>query len=518
MSRTRACLLALPAALSLATATPLAAAPVVGREAAVGAIMAEAARDPNELRLFLHRLPKGGDLHNHLSGALYAEDMIAWAGEKGLCLAPDGAGFVAPPCAPGAAVADVAKDRPALYGALVDSLSTRGWQAGVGAGASSGHDQFFATFERFAPALIGRDADAMIAARRQAVGDGVLYLELDHNPPALLETALGAPAVALDVADLGDFYSREAPGLVARVPAMRAQIDAEEATARQGMACGTAKAEPGCAIAVHYLAWALRDVPPAAVFRALILAFALAEQDPRFVGVNIVQPEDWPVARADYDLHMAMFRFLAQRHPGVAMSMHAGELAFGQVPPADLRDHITKAVAAGARRIGHGVDIAYEDQGRETLARMAREGVAVEINLTSNAVILGVKGAEHPLALYRRHGVPVVLATDDEGVLRTDLTREYQRAVQEHGLGYADLKAVSRASLEYSFVPGASLWREHHAGQWAKACADGVVTTPACRSFLAGSEKARLQLDLEQRFARFEEDALATAASSKKNT
>jgi adenosine deaminase len=123
-------LLALPAALSLATATPLAAAPVVGREAAVGAIMAEAARDPNELRLFLHRLPKGGDLHNHLSGALYAEDMIAWAGEKGLCLAPDGAGFVAPPCAPGAAVADVAKDRPALYGALVDSLSTRGWQAG----------------------------------------------------------------------------------------------------------------------------------------------------------------------------------------------------------------------------------------------------------------------------------------------------------------------------------------------------------------------------------------------------
>ncbi|MFD2782002.1 hypothetical protein ACFS32_13820 [Novosphingobium pokkalii] len=111
-----------------------------------------------------------------------------------------------------------------------------------------------------------------------------------------------------------------------------------------------------------------------------------------------------------------------------------------------------------------------------------------------------------------------MLATDDEGVLRTDLTREYQRAVQEHGLGYADLKAVSRASLEYSFAPGASLWRDHHADQWAKPCAGGVVTTPACRSFLAGSEKARLQLDLEQRFARFEEDALAATASSKKNT
>ena len=524
MSQARAHVIALLAGVALGlagtsagAASPL-ATPMAGREAAVSTIMAQAARDPNELRLFLRRLPKGGDLHNHLSGALYAEDMIAWAGQKGLCLAPNGAGFVAPPCAPGAALADVAKQRPEVYGALVDSLSTRGWQAGVGAAETTGHDQFFATFERFAPALVGRDADAMIAARRQAAGDGLLYLELDHDPPALLETALSAPDVALDAAGLGDFYAREAPGLLARLPMMRAQIDAEELAARQGMACGTPHAEPGCAIAVHYLAWALRDVPPATVFRALILAFALAEQDPRFVGVNIVQPEDWPVARADYDLHMAMFRFLAQRHPGVAMSMHAGELAFGQVPPADLRDHIAKAVAAGARRIGHGVDIAYEDQGRETLARMAHDGVAVEINLTSNAVILGVKGAEHPLALYRRHGVPVVLATDDEGVLRTDLTREYQRAVQEHGLGYADLKAVSRASLEYSFAPGGSLWRDHRPGQWAGPCAGGTVTTAACRAFLRGSEKARLQLDLEQRFARFEDEALASSADSKKNT
>jgi hypothetical protein len=77
---------------------------------------------------------------------------------------------------------------------------------------------------------------------------------------------------------------------------------------------------------------------------------------------------------------------------------------------------------------------------------MAREGVAVEINLTSNAVILGVKGAEHPFALYRRHGVPVVLATDDEGVLRTDLTHEYQRAVQRAWPRLCRSQGVSRAS------------------------------------------------------------------------
>ncbi|WP_231627577.1 adenosine deaminase [Novosphingobium sp. AAP1] len=510
-------------ALALGSAAPVAARSLGGdatRSAQVAAIMAKAARDPGELRLFLHPMPKGGDLHNHLSGALYAEDMIAWAGAKGLCLSADGSGFAAPPCAPDADIATLTRTEPARYARLVDSLSTRGWQNGVGAPTISGHDQFFATFDRFTPALLGQEAEAMIAARRQAAGERLLYLELDHNPPGLLETALAAPLPPLDSAGLAAFHAAEAPRLLAQLPALRAQIDAEEAAARTGMHCATPQAEPGCGVAVHYLAWALRDVAPAAVFRALILAFALAEADPRFVGVNIVQPEDWPVARADYDLHMAMFRFLAQRHPGVAISMHAGELAFGQVPPADMRDHIAKAVAAGARRIGHGVDIAFEDQGRETLAQMARQGVAVEINLTSNAVILGVKGPAHPLSLYRRHGVPVVLATDDQGVLRTDITNEFQRGVQEQGLTYGDLKAMARASLEYSFVPGASLWRDRHVGQWAAPCSGTGQATSAspCRALLAASEKARLQMALEQRLEAFEDDAIKAAAMNNKKS
>lgn len=346
------------------------------REAAVAAIMARAARDPGELRLFLHAMPKGGDLHDHLSGALFAEDMIDWAGRKGLCVKADTTGFTQPPCAPGTQAASLGQTAPERYGHLVDSLSTRGWQAGVDAGAVDGHDQFFATFARFDPAVEGSEAAAMVALRRQAAREGVLYLELIHNPPALLQAGLqaglSAPAEPLDANGLDAFFAREAPHLAAMVPAMRQQIDAEEAQARTTQACGTAQAEPGCAVAVHYQAFVLRSVAPAAVFRSMILAFALADKDPRFVGVNIVAPEDWPVARADYDLHMAMFRFLEKRHPGVAVSMHAGELAFGSVPPADLADHIGKAVASGARRIGHGVDIAFEDQGRATMARMAR--------------------------------------------------------------------------------------------------------------------------------------------------
>ena len=83
---------------------------------------------------------------------------------------------------------------------------------------------------------------------------------------------------------------------------------------------------------------------------------------------------------------------------------------------------------AGAERIGHGVDVMYEDDARELLKEMADKHVMVEINLSSNEGILGVEGDEHPFPVYRSAHVPVALSTDDEGVSRIDLTHEYVRA------------------------------------------------------------------------------------------
>ncbi len=77
----------------------------------------------------------------------------------------------------------------------------------------------------------------------------------------------------------------------------------------------------------------------------------------------------------------------------------------------------------------------------------------VEINLTSNDVILGVKGSDHPMALYREYGVPMALSTDDEGVSRIDLTHEYMRAVTDQGLSYFDLKKMSLNGLRHAFLP-----------------------------------------------------------------
>ncbi len=98
------------------------------------------------------------------------------------------------------------------------------------------------------------------------------------------------------------------------------------------------------------------------------------------------------------------------------------------------------------------------------------EKIMVEICLTSNDLILGVKGNAHPLPIYLRYAVPVALATDDEGVSRSDMTHEYFRAIQTYDfLGYKELKRMARMSLEHSFLAGSSLWASE--SRMVAACA-----------------------------------------------
>lgn len=475
-------------------------------EARTAAYLDRIADSPPRLRLFLQGMPKGGDLHNHAGGAIYAEDMLRWAAADGLCLSTDPVGVAPPPCdAPGrVAAADLVRDYP-RYAAFVDGFSTRGQEAGTGDPRVSGYDRFFSTFAAFWPIAARHGGEVIALTRQQAAADGVSYAELSAGSAATqpLLTKLGDG----DVRDLAALYDRIVPELPNAVQATRAQYDRYEAEMAAIDGCATPAPRPACATEIRYQYAAIRTRPPEQVFAELALGFALVQADPRFVAVNIVAPEHDPVALRDYALHMRMLRFLKERYPAVPLSLHAGELTLGLVPPRDLAFHIRDAVeVAGARRIGHGIDISYEGDAKALLARMARDRVAVEINLTSNAVILGVKGRDHPLSLYREAGVPVVLSTDDEGVSRSDMTNEYLRGVTEQHLGYRDLKQMARDSLHYAFLPGASLWQDRAGGPRVAACRD--LASDACGRFTATHAKARLEARLERDFDRFERQPL----------
>ena len=118
----------------------------------------EAAR-PNhtELRAFLRRMPKGGDLHTHLSGAVYAERFIAWAAQENLCADPAHTLISKPKCEPGDVSAADAMHDQKLYDQLVNAFSTRSFVPTVA--VPTDHDKFFEAFDKFGAASGSRFVD-----------------------------------------------------------------------------------------------------------------------------------------------------------------------------------------------------------------------------------------------------------------------------------------------------------------------------------------------------------------------
>lgn len=134
--------------------------------------------------------------------------------------------------------------------------------------------------------------------------------------------------------------------------------------------------------------------------------------------------------------------------------MHAGEITEGFVKHEGLTHHISDAVyIAKAQRIGHGIDIAYEKNNYQLLNYISKNHVAVEINLSSNEYILGVKNDAHPLTLYNRFHVPIVISTDDAAINRSSLTEQYELlALRYKEISYSDIKNFVYNSIAYSFL------------------------------------------------------------------
>jgi adenosine deaminase len=469
--------------VALAPAPPIAA----GAVDPVGAYLDSVRNEPGRLAAFLRDMPKGADLHMHLSGAASTESLLRFAVADGRCIDTATLGATEAPCHTGQRAAADTDGDPAFHDAVIAAWSMKGFTAG----AESGHDHFFAAFDKF-----------------DLAGDG-------HAGDMLAEVA-AARALARTVgydADLAAMRkSMIAHGAMDRiVVGVSKDVDAAFHRMRATLRCSSGTgADAACDLPVRLDYQVLRALPPEVVFAQMLLGFELAAKDHRFVGVNLVQPEDDPVARRDYRLHMQMLAFLRGHYPKARLTLHAGELTAALAPPEDLRFHIRDAVVvAGAERIGHGVDIAGEDGAADTLHAMAQSHVLVEIALTSNEQILGVKGAEHPFSLYRRSGVPVALVTDDEGVSRTDLTAQYQRAVTTYDLGYGDLKAMARAALQHGFLPGADLWQGPDDFRLGAGCGrdrpgPAQPRTSTCKALLRSSRKAKAEWDQEAGFARFE--------------
>jgi len=472
---------------------------------------------PLELRNLLLKMPKGSDLHNHLYGAIYAETWIRNAAEDNMCLdrsairgtsnVYSGAEGNPPACPAGKVPASDAFKDQHLYDNLVDAFSIRAFVPTPG---TTGHDHFFNAFAQFGGISEKHLGEWLAEVATRADRQNVQYIELMHTPPFARTAKAGYEIGWKD--DLAQF--REAllakDAVKSDVATAKQQLDEAESDRAKREHCGQPDASSACRLQMRYLCQILRGFPKEQVFAHTILCFEIASADPRYVGINMVMPEDGYHSMNDYAQQMRMVGFLHKLYPKVHVTLHAGEIAPPMVTYEGLCCHIRLAVEeAGAERIGHGVDVMYEQRPQELLKEMAARHVMVEINLSSNDVILGVSGQDHPFPVYRKFGVPVSFSTDDEGVSRIDMTHEYVRAVETYHLKYPDLKQMVRTGMEHIFLPGPSLWAAPDQFTVAvPACVQEKIgsdrPTASCARFLKSSERARQQWQLKRRFIEFE--------------
>ena len=449
-----------------------------------------------ELTLFFSQMPKGGDLHHHYSGAIYAETYVDFLDKQGFCVnkhtyrvetdkaAIEAERAKAPAARNCLSTAEVVAD-DATYRELLQRWSSKDF-ANHGALQPPPDRQFFQTFGYFGPVSNANFHEGLVEIKNRAIGENVSYIEtmLKMSPfvvnkefddqawknadkDAALDAQMRAWMNALD-ADEG--FNARIADFVARIDEAAAGIDDDNFTMR-------------------YQTYVLRLLNPSQVFSSMLAGFKSAAKggkgEGKIVGVNIVGQESNMVSMRDYTLHMKMFRFLKSVYPDVKIALHAGELALGDVPPEGLEFHIDQALnIAGAQRIGHGIDLAHEANAPAIMKTMHDKDIPVEINLTSNAFINGVQGANHPVTLYRKYGVPYVISTDDAGVTRHNLAGEYVLFASRYKPSYAELKKASYNSIRYSF--------------------------------LAPSDKTRLTRQLDARFARFEAGMAALERTSVK--
>lgn len=421
---------------------------------------------------FLHKMPKGADLHNHTYGAVYAESLIRMAREAGLYFDRAEKAFVA--------------EKPTGPHYTPEELTESYWKtAEVMRGISlrdlhladeSGHNRFFRSFDRFG-AVLSSDLPILKEILWRAFNQELGYIELMATPAATGAWRSAAEAARREVVD--------------EFAAMGVRREFE----------------------VRYIYSIVRVVGVELFRQQVERAFATAAAMPDLVvGITILAPEDDWASQTNFAEHMKVLdeavRQARARHeadpgrvpPPPKMMLHAGELTTDIATYESMTDRISRTIEEGhADRIGHGTAIMWENDVYDTLRLMRDRRVAVEFCPSSSERILEVPGDWHPFPLYWAAGVPVVVATDDEGVARSNLTLEFAKAAEWFALSYGEVKWLAMNSLEYSFLPGESFFLDGDFNQ----------PRPDAEAVAERSRKAFMQRDLLKRFDEFERNMVA---------
>jgi aminodeoxyfutalosine deaminase len=135
---------------------------------------------------------------------------------------------------------------------------------------------------------------------------------------------------------------------------------------------------------------------------------------------------------------------------GLHRLMHAGEVG----GPEKIREAVE---LLGVERIGHGIAAVHDPALMDLLAeRRIPLEVCPAGNICTGALAkqLRQKGPrieDHPLPKLLRHGIPIVLSTDDPAMFHTTLQGEYENA-RRMRLTELEIASMQQASFDHAFA------------------------------------------------------------------
>lgn len=386
--------------------------------------MREAPTD--ELYALAFALPKGGDLHNHLSLSFFPEMVYRAATDPARTHNNEYFTRVsiqncagAPPQtllyrtiqrSTYAKLSDCEKEEYKPLAGLSQRLKEEWLSAMRIDRPGEGRNEFFEVIvPRYgdlmrSPYLL---PDLLVEKMKMARAEGVRYIETQAQP-----VFVDAEGTRLPVADA--------------LRILRERLQQPDAVAT------------GVTVRFQYVAIRFaRDAE-----RQIEQAYALVDGNRDFwVGINIAGRED---NDQGYALRfLDVFRRMRRMYSGIPLSLHGGEK---DSPGHEVRD----TLLLGASRIGHGVNLISDP---DTMLLMRNGRNLVEVSLVSNQLLEYTPDVtRHPFPEYLRFGIPVCLNTDDPGVWDSNMTDEYYTALKNFRLTWPEVVQIGRNSLVYSFV------------------------------------------------------------------
>ena len=386
----------------------------------------------SELHEFLYEMPKGGDLHLHLSGSGFPEWWyeLAIASEKlgyvyytkvrlNNCRLPNWDSFSVRP-----------------YHLMYQTLVAHNWEKLSKCEKDEfvllselDHNQKKAFMSALKLDLPHEGREEFFGAHWQRLGDMTANPFLIGELLAKNIIAFAAEGLVYLEPQINSFGYRTPGG---------SQISPQEVVNFLGQRIQQQDVvETG--VTVRFQQSILRFLPEAE--DVLKSAYEVVSNNDLYVAVNMVGRED---NDKGHPLRfLSTLRDLRRSYSGVRLSIHGGEVD-------EPNSHVRDTILLGAERIGHGLNLITDP---DTMRLMRHGPYLVEINLISNLLLEYVSDYDtHPFPEYLRTGIPVALSTDDRGMWDSTMTDEFFVGVKEFNLTWEEIKQLSRNSLKFAFV------------------------------------------------------------------